>query len=197
MSSPIRVYPKRFNPQMIEALEAGTKRSTRRVVTAGNSIVSPGQFENILLETGRRKSEGGENLIRARCRFTAGERVVSIRSKIEPADLMWVRRGQRGGTRVASTLTLEVWAVEASRLQDMTEQDALDEGIIPWQDEFAVNAAGDMHRATARLAFWQLWDSINGRGAWDENPWVWTYRFTIHRMNIDELLAARSLVDAS
>lgn len=190
----ITVKPLRFNPQMIEALEDGRKKATRRILTAGNSIVTPGKFENLLLETGRAKHEGGRNFLRARCRFAAGERTVSIESRVQPCDLFWVRRGQRGGTRAASTLTLDFWNVEVSRLQDMSEQDAIEEGIMPWQGEYAVNDAGDLHHATARLTFWALWDSINGRGqsGWDSNPWVWTYKFTVHRLNIDQLLKRRA-----
>lgn len=194
MTQVINTLPLRFNPQMIDALEDGRKKATRRILTAGNTIVEPGRFENVRLETGRAKHSGGENFLRARCRFESGERTVSIRSKIQPCDLFWVRRGQRGGTREASTLTLDVWSVEVSRLQDMTEQDAIDEGIMPWHGEYAVNAEGDLHHATARLTFWALWDSINGRGkyGWDANPWVWTYKFTLQRLNIDQLLKQRT-----
>lgn len=194
MTQVLNIGPLRFNPQMIEALEDGRKRATRRILTAGNTRVQPGSFENLLLDTGRTKNEGGENYLRARCRFESGERTVSIRSKYQPCDLLWVRRGQRGGTRAGSTITLDIWSVEVSRLQDMTEQDALEEGIMPWRDEYAVNAEGDLHHATALLTFWALWDSINGRGkyGWDSNPWVWTYKFTVHRINIDKLLEQRS-----
>jgi hypothetical protein len=170
---PIKIYPKRFNPQMIEALELRQKIATRRVVNAGNSFVLPGVFANLDLSSGRRKSIAGENIIRARCRFNAGERVVSVHSKIQPADLLWVRRGQRGGTRASSTLTLEVWAVDVSRLHDMTDVDAIDEGV------------------GSREEFRALWCDINGPASWVENPWVWTYRFTVHELNIDELLERR------
>lgn len=32
-----------------------------------------------------------------------------------------------------------------------------------------------------------LWDQINGRGAWDANPWVVAYTFTVHRCNVDQM----------
>lgn len=206
---PIRVYPKRFTPQMLEQIEVGAKTATRRLVTAGNSIIEPGAFENVDLESGRRKNAGGENIIRARCRFNAGERVVSIRSKIQPLDLLWCRRGQRGGTRASSTLTLEVWAVDVSRLQDMSDEDAIAEGVwhptAPegeedqpiYRDLWLPCAEKDKAHLSPRLPFRDLWESINGRGSWATNPWVWTYRFTVHRMNIDELLEQRRALTRS
>lgn len=204
MKQPIRVYPVRFNPQMIKSLELRSKLQTRRVVKAGNSIVFPGHFEFVRLETGRRKVVGGENVIRARCDFVAGPRVVSVRSKVQPLDLLWVRRGQKGGTRAASTMTLEVWSVECSRLQDLTAEDAIAEGIwhpraedgldIPThllEDFWLPCAKRGLVHLSPRLAFRDLWESINGRGSWDANPWVWTYQFVVHSLNIDVLLDAR------
>jgi hypothetical protein len=34
-----------------------------------------------------------------------------------------------------------------------------------------------------------LWNSIHGPDAWDANPWVCALRFTVHRCNIDEVVA--------
>lgn len=200
------VQPMRFAPSLIRALEEDRKGATRRIVTSANSLVQPGKFENLRLETGRASFVNGRSVIKARCGFPAGERAVTVESRIKPFDLLWVRRGQQGGTRVASSMTLEVWAVEVSRLQDMTEQDAIDEGV--WHPDpaqfpeaqpeacsmlwYPCAEKGKAH-ISPRLAFRDLWTSLNGRGrnGWDANPWVWTYRFTVHRMNVDQLLEVK------
>jgi len=46
---------------------------------------------------------------------------------------------------------------------------------------------GDMQReiATLRAAFCRLWNSINGPGAWEANPWVAAISFDVIRANID------------
>jgi hypothetical protein len=61
--------------------------------------------------------------------------------------------------RWASRLTLEVTGVRVQRLDDTGEDDARAEGVV---DTFA---------------FEELWDSINGKGAWAANPWVWVVSF--------------------
>lgn len=93
--------------------------------------------------------------------------------------------------RWASRLTLIVTDVRVQRLHDISEEDAIAEGLCPRVDGwFAViderrglsGAAPD-----ARSAFAMLWNVINGPGAWDANPWIAAYTFTVHRCNIDQM----------
>lgn len=167
---PASVSPIRMSPLLIEAIDEGRKRATRRVVVAGNSKVEPGRFGNLLLDTGRARRSVNESSLRVRCSFAAGERVVTVSSRVRPGALLWVRQGQAGGTRERSRHTLYVRAVDVSRLHDLTLADALEEGFETRAD-FAV--------------FWRKW---YGAASWNANPWVWIYRFTLHRMNVDKLL---------
>lgn len=91
--------------------------------------------------------------------------------------------------RWASRITLGITGVRVERLQDITEADAMAEGIvecpIPADDEgprrIGYMVGPDDGKsgltATAREAFRGLWESINGPGSWDENPWVWVVEF--------------------
>jgi hypothetical protein len=69
--------------------------------------------------------------------------------------------------------------VRAERVQDITEDDAVMEGIFetPRDPGFECWSTHGMREycATPRRAFKQLWNSINEkRGySWDSNPWVW------------------------
>jgi hypothetical protein len=67
--------------------------------------------------------------------------------------------------RWASRTTLEVESVRVERLQDISEEDAKAEGVMWYQD---------MSNAEV---FQTLWESINGPGSWDANPWVWVITF--------------------
>jgi hypothetical protein len=78
--------------------------------------------------------------------------------------------------RWASRITLEVTSVRVERLQDITEEDALAEGVPPLRA-----IAGGIEIPCApryRDGFRQLWDAINGdRATWASNPWVWVVGF--------------------
>lgn len=92
------------------------------------------------------------------------------------------RSGRRGKWRPsihmprwASRLTLAVTGVRVERLQAITQADALTEGTVDTRG--AWGPLSDTDRAGPRGAFEALWNSINGPGAWDTNPWVWVVEF--------------------
>jgi hypothetical protein len=61
---------------------------------------------------------------------------------------------------------LEVVSVRVERLQNISEDDALAEGITL------------VERGTSPVdQFNKLWESINGPGSWEANPWVWVVEF--------------------
>ena len=74
--------------------------------------------------------------------------------------------------RWASRLQLEIVNVRVERLQDISESDALEEGIT--YNHIPNNGLDPMR---ARTWFRGLWESINGPGSWDLNPWVWVVEF--------------------
>lgn len=73
--------------------------------------------------------------------------------------------------RWASRLTLEITAVRAERLTDITIEDAQAEGVTP------LGIEGDGRRW--RAAFRELWDSLNAKRGygWNDNPFVWAITF--------------------
>ena len=107
--------------------------------------------------------------------------------------------------RWASRLTLIVTDVRVQRLQDISEQDALAEGVRrigaeyisrgskAWDDGPNFYAAdvefGSLNAPTAAGAYQMLWDCLNAdRGyGWDTNPWVVALTFDVVKANIDAL----------
>ncbi|MEW9586276.1 hypothetical protein [Paraburkholderia sp. DGU8] len=81
--------------------------------------------------------------------------------------------------RWASRITLEVTGVRVERLQDISEQDAIAEGIGKTASGFwsTYGRSGVDGTYSPRSSFHCLWESINGPEAWDANPWVWVVEF--------------------
>lgn len=75
--------------------------------------------------------------------------------------------------RWASRITLEVTEVRVQRLQDISEADAIAEGVGS-QDR---HVRGGVELFEHRSGFAILWDTINGAGSWEKNPWVWAISF--------------------
>ncbi|AOV02439.1 hypothetical protein [Delftia tsuruhatensis] len=71
--------------------------------------------------------------------------------------------------RWACRILLDIKAVRVERLQDISEADALAEGV-----PHSLNLPGGRF---ARENFEHLWWTINGDGSWDSNPWVWVVEF--------------------
>ena len=104
-------------------------------------------------------------------------------------DCPW--RPSRFMPRWASRITLEITDVRVERLQDITEDDAMAEGLervaldglmemtplgmrpeIGWMN---YSAGGGFNKAARSFA--TLWQSINGKDSWEQNPWVWVVSF--------------------
>lgn len=101
--------------------------------------------------------------------------------------------------RWVSRITLEVTAVRVERLQDISNEDAIAEGLLPDRASRALPylnpepcPLGSAWRcpggntiyptSIARYGYRELWDSINARRkngayAWAKNPWVWCMSF--------------------
>lgn len=84
--------------------------------------------------------------------------------------------------RWASRLTLEITGVRVERLQDISEADALAEGTPCYVCGGPMNGLSEadchcFHRKAKPSDYRDLWESINGAGSWDANPWVWVIEF--------------------
>lgn len=66
----------------------------------------------------------------------------------------------------ASRISLEVVNVRVERLQEISEEDVVAQGVDVGCEYWYEN-------------FQRLWNSINGVGSWALNPWVWAYEFKI------------------
>jgi hypothetical protein len=74
--------------------------------------------------------------------------------------------------RKASRISLRVIAVKVERLQDITKEDVIAEGITEREGMPLAGVVAGWHEP-----FVELWNTINGHGGWEANPWVAAYSF--------------------
>lgn len=89
--------------------------------------------------------------------------------------------------KIACRIRLKITNIRVEKLQDISEEDAIAEGIIAVQRPggfgFGLKKEWDykfpLHERTPIDAYRMLWDKINGKHSWDTNPWVWVIEFKI------------------
>jgi hypothetical protein len=85
-----------------------------------------------------------------------------------------------GCHREAARILLKITSVRVERLQDISDDAALAEGVISYPvgnlTVFGVEGTS-IEKLGPRAAYLALWNEINGRGASDANPWVWVIEF--------------------
>mgnify|MGYP001193109877 CR=1 FL=1 len=79
--------------------------------------------------------------------------------------------------RSLSRITLEITDVRVERLQDISDADAVAEGVQVDECGHAIHEGDPIAWGGARGAYSMLWDRLNGAGSWDANPWVWVISF--------------------
>jgi hypothetical protein len=205
----MKEHPILFSAPMILALLAGRKTQTRRVLKyqpsdaevarehgRGGSFCIEAGFCGArfpfgvpgdrlwVKETWHPSARIGADIVEIE--YLADE---STREIVPPSDFMWERwddKWIRGGWRPSlfmsrwmSRITLEVTAVRAQRVQDISEEDALAEGVERRRDVFHPLIQSSIHNP-GRRGFAVLWDSINGKRpgcSWADNPWCWCISF--------------------
>jgi hypothetical protein len=194
----VKERPILFSGPMVPALLDGTKTQTRRVVKAKHlpfvenllGAFLDGRWNQRPLPYGQpgdrlwvrethRKVIGQTGAwieTDYRATYTHGDRlgdVVGKPAKWTPAIHM---------PRDASRILLEVTELRVQRLQEISEDDAIAEGVERAGERFKgylpLVHDGKVHDlALAKSSYSQLWESINGPGSWAANPWVWVIEF--------------------
>lgn len=85
----------------------------------------------------------------------------------------------------AARIWLEVTDIRVERLHNITDADAIAEGVEKRPDSDSSTKYNYKHYryggydVGARVSFRTLWEVINGEESWAENPWVWVVSFKI------------------
>lgn len=192
-----------FSAPMVRALRTCEKSQTRRVVKPQPSQSSDTAFVG---------EDGIWRFSHPTLRGPVSHDADDVRCPYgQPGDRLWVREAFFDATKLnerrviyradgdqsrfgftpsihmprwASRITLEITGVRVERLQDISEADAIAEGIEPFTDfqptghwkryrDGGLNSYVDNPIAS----YASLWTEINGAGSWEMNPWVWVIDF--------------------
>lgn len=216
------VKPIVFTDHSIEAIEAGRKTMTRRVVKGLDGM-------NVYRVEPHWSYDEDEPLNGVAWDFVFGacgggmcfDGAIPIKPRYLKGDLLWVKETWKANAsdldvpyvyrrdgierwpnnlikwsspwfmpKAAARVFLMVEDVRPERVQEISEADALAEGIRAcddgcfegngWSPTYSDPDSGG--EPVFRNGFGVLWDGINGkreggRYAWAKNPWVWAYRF--------------------
>jgi hypothetical protein len=94
------------------------------------------------------------------------------RDKENPGLPQWYCRLGRFMFARHARIHLRVTGVKVERLQDISEADAIAEGVFEAGEDVA-----NYGPKAGRIAFRMLWNSLHGPAAWDENPEVCAISF--------------------
>lgn len=185
-----------FSAPMVRALLAGTKTQTRRAAKVESTL----GIDSILAPR-----RAGGHAATYLLPDQAAEAAVCCPYG-QPGDRLWVRETwsptgpePSGGSlyradfpegplsikfkpsihmpRAASRILLEITALRAERLQDISEEDAKAEGAPGYEEGLDAPPPDSDHEWSYRASFQRLWEQINGPGSWAQNPWVWVVEF--------------------
>ena len=203
------VKPILFSTPMVEAIAAGRKTQTRRI------IKFPKDFTGEVYNNAPYGLKYSSNLY--------GDTIQRLAYAL-PDDILWVREKWRKNEvptgfpfhhyaddtiytdrdnekwkpslfmpKEACRLFLKVKSVGVEKLQDISHEDAVAEGIeyIDIEEPFTMGyKLYGKHRipdllgrkavtGTSIESYQTLWESINGRESWDCNPYVWVVSFEL------------------
>lgn len=189
-----------FSGPMVQALLAGRKSQTRRVLKKPAAMDALAVFGSKFLTL-----PGNIDLIG----YAPGDRLyVREAFSYEALDVdrngfmppwYWADGNPSSGNftrpkpsihmpRWASRITLTVTEVRVQRLQEISEADCFAEGVEQFGGGAAfVKLADAQTYSTPRGCYHALWNSLHGPDAWGANPWVVAVSFTVDRRNIDAI----------
>lgn len=198
---------KRFPVIMSKSMVLGIQREAAEPGTGKHVTRRNAWLEDGLTATSWQKLQPGDllwvkegiDIAKDGFRYSAdGAKVASavsikLRDEERKRGKPYVNLGGRYVPRFSTRFTLEVTHVGLERLQDITDEGALAEGVAlnnwaPVPDIYWVpGLEGAFNAPTPKLMFKNLWSRLHGNDAWDLNPEVVPISFKVHAENVDAL----------
>lgn len=194
-----------FIPPMQEKTERKIKNQTRRLIVSRTGFFQVCSKDGIVTNIWQTDANEwtGENLIPVKPRYNVGEVVAIAQAYKDILDTLpepyrrksdgWISteisesigfRNKLYVKPILMPLQIKILGVRAERLQDISNEDCIKEGIEEernWGNgtEWFTYCNGTHSFDTPREAYKALINSIDGKDTWDNNPWVWVYDYEL------------------
>jgi hypothetical protein len=198
----IKQKPILFSTQMVRAILEGRKTQTRRlfpyqykVCTHNNKYQieymdeRDNQYYTRHIEDICKYGKIGDRLWVKETYAMYGENsIIPYEYKAnfkEPIDKFWKWKPSIFMPRKASRITLEITNIRVERLNDISEEDAIAEGVEYINSEgngvyyknYKIKNKNWMEFKNPIDSYHTLWESINGKNSWRLDPLVWVIEF--------------------
>lgn len=188
-----------FIPPMQERTERKIKNQTRRLIVSRTGFFQVCSKGGIVTNIWQTDANGwtGENLIPVKPRYNVGEIVAIAQAYKDILETLpepyrrksdgWISteilesigfRNKLYVKPILMPLQIKILGVRAERLQDISDEDCIKEGIER-NGLCYFNGVHTHSFLTPREAYKALINSIDGKDTWDNNPWVWVYDYEL------------------
>lgn len=186
-----------FSTEMVKAILSGRKTQTRRIIkpqpiphrlgfrhpNVDDGCYAEGAYIRSFCPYGQGQGEDTLWVRETWAKTVLGEIVFladtpNLSTKWKPSIHM---------SRKDCRLILEIEDIRIERLQDISEEDAIAEGIFytdfapnnkyGWNWHWGKAKSYEDCLSSPKNAFGNLWESVNGAGSWDTNLLVWVIKF--------------------
>ena len=174
----VKERPIIFNSEMVRAILAGRKTQMRRPVKYGALLGHPHDWCHMIGDEKAMLAHFVGDYTRFCPLGQIGDRMWVRETFFHSPDFhTWYKADCKNTVhkwvpsihmpRRASRITLEITGIRVERVQDITNGDAMKEGLLD----------ATQYNDCYVCAFKRLWDSIYSN--WDQNPWVWVVEFKV------------------
>jgi hypothetical protein len=176
-------YPKSFIPIMVQAILEDRKTNTRRIASSDKPPYQKGDRLWVQENYQLAKEKGNTYW----CHYDDGTKRLVTLTAAEAFKLKYrktpytKKQPGRFMYKSCSRLWLEVTDIFLERLQDISEEDAIAEGIEPVEEDGEIRYRNYVETSYSLMypsaSFHSLWESIYGRKSWLDDPFVWVIKF--------------------
>lgn len=193
MENNTKYRPILFSTPMVQAILEGRKTQTRRVIKPQPVSIDFYEDRNVWYPEVSKCPYNVGDVLWVRETFTEVQGIKFLyKANSEHQAMKW--KPSIFMPKEACRIFLKVKLIRVERLQDISEEDAIAEGVVLISNLHGRNnyKRYDMKDKFGTFnpiySFLTLWEFINGRASWTSNPFVFVYEFEQIEKPLDFLL---------